>query len=129
MNNSVADLAIRIKNGYMAEKPEIVVSYSVLNTKIIEILKSENYIADFSIKTDGAKKTIEVTLKYTNNNPAVTDVQVVSKPGRRMYSKAKYIKPILGGLGIAIMTTPKGVMTDREARTLKVGGEVLFKIW
>lgn len=129
MNNSVADLAIRIKNGYMAEKPEIIVSYSVLNTKIIEILKKQNYIADFTVKTDGAKKAIEVTLKYTNNNPAVTDVQVVSKPGRKMYSKAKYIKPILGGLGIAIMTTPRGVMTDQEAKTAKVGGEVLFKIW
>lgn len=129
MNNSVADLAIRIKNGYMAEKPDIIVTYSKLNTKIIEILKKENYIADFTVQTTGAKKTIEVTLRYTNNTPAVTDVQVVSKPGRKMYSKAKYIKPILGGLGIAIMTTPRGVMTDREAKTAKVGGEVLFKIW
>ncbi len=129
MNNSVADLAIRIKNGYTAGKPRISITFSKLNTKIIEILKKEHYIADFTLLEDGVKKSIQVDLLYTNLRPAVTEVSVISKPGRRIYSRSKYLKPILGGLGISLLSTPNGVMTDNEARKQKVGGEILFKIW
>lgn len=129
MNNSVADLAIRIKNGYMSGKPIIAVNFSKLNVKIIEILKKENYISEFRLIENDGKKTIQIELLYKNTTPAVSEVSVVSKPGRRIYSKSKYIKPILGGLGISLMTTPRGVMTDRQARKLKVGGEIMFSIW
>lgn len=129
MSNSIADIAIRIKNGYMAGKPVIAATYSKLNVTILEILKKEKFIADYRILEDGVKKTMQIELRYTDLQPAVSEVALVSKPGRRMYSRAKYIRPVLGGLGISLLSTPKGVMTDRDARKLKVGGEVLFKIW
>lgn len=126
----VVDLAIRLKNGYLAKKDKITVLYSKLNENVVSILKKEGYIADYEIKNQGKnKKLIEVILSYKKGKPAVTEVKIISKPGRRIYSQVKDLKPVLGGLGIAILTTPKGVMTDKEARKNKVGGEVLFQVW
>ncbi len=100
-----------------------------MNLKITEILKREKYIKDAQLKRNGPKQIIAVTLLYQDGQPAVKDVQIVSKPGRRMYSRAKYLKPVIGGFGTAILTTPKGIVTDKEAKKMKVGGEVLFRIW
>lgn len=128
MDNSVADLAIRLKNGYMSGKKSIIVRYSSLNRRIVEILKKEQYIASFEISS-GTKKNITLQLLYQESQPAVKEVQVISKSGRRVYGKVKHIKPVVGGFGLEIMTTPKGVMTAQEAKKRHVGGEILFRIW
>ena len=108
---------------------DIVVGYSKLNENILTVLKREDYIQDFQTETAGSHKSIIVTLRYLELQPSVTNIQVSSKPGRRMYSKRKYLKPVIGGLGLIILSTSKGVVTDKQARDLNIGGEVLFKIW
>lgn len=113
----------------MSRKDEALVTYSKINLSILEILKKTNYIKDFLLLENGPKKTISVTLLYHGLKPAVSGVQLVTKPGRRSYSKAKDLKPVMSGMGMAVLTTPSGVVTDKEAQKLNVGGEVLFKIW
>lgn len=129
MSKGITDLIIRIKNSYMSRKDEALVTYSKINLSILEILKKTNYIKDFLLLENGPKKTINVTLLYHGLKPAVSGVQLVTKPGRRSYSKAKDLKPVMSGMGMAVLTTPSGVVTDKEAQKLNVGGEVLFKIW
>lgn len=128
MNSSVIDLAIRIKNGYRAKKEKIVGLYSKINVAVLNILIKEKYIKSFIVEGD-EKKIITIELLYTNGEPVLSDIQIISKPGRRLYTSVKDLKPVLGGMGIAIITTPKGLMTDREVRKQNVGGELLFKIW
>jgi len=129
MVNTVIDLAIRIKNGYLAERDYVSLTYSKLAEQVTKIFKREKYIEDYKIVDNNNKKLIEAFLRYQDGEPALTEVKIISKPGRRIYSKIKDLKPTLGGLGITILSTPKGVMTDKEARKNKVGGEVLFRIW
>lgn len=129
MSKGITDLIIRIKNSYMSRKDEALVTYSKINLSILEILKKTNYIKDFLLLENGPKKTINVTLLYHGLRPAVSGIQLVTKPGRRSYSKAKDLKPVMSGMGMAVLTTPSGVVTDKEAQKLNVGGEVLFKIW
>ncbi|OGK56039.1 30S ribosomal protein S8 [Candidatus Roizmanbacteria bacterium RIFCSPLOWO2_02_FULL_38_10] len=129
MNNPFVDLIIRIKNGYGARKMKISVQYSRFNQDILQILKKNKYITDYKIEGIGAKKNISVTLAYNQNEPVVSGVKLASRSGRRIYSKAKDLEPVLGGLGMVVLSTPKGVITDKEARKMKVGGELLFKIW
>lgn len=129
MVNTIIDLAIRVKNGYLAKKDHVSLIYSKLAEQVIKILKREKYIKDYKIIKNNDKKLIDALLLYQDGEPALTEVEIISKPGRRIYSKIKGLKPTLGGLGITILSTPKGVMTDREARKNKVGGEVLFKMW
>ena len=128
MSSSYIDLIIRIKNGYLAGKDSIVVKYSRLNCEILKKLKEHNFIKDFV--GDGKKiKEIVVYLNYNNKDPAFTDVKIFSKPGRRWYCSYRDIKPVLGGLGLSILSTSKGIITDKEAKKIKVGGELLFSIW
>lgn len=131
MSILVNDLAIRIKNGYLARRDTIMARWSTLSENIVETLKKEEYIQGYSVETneENGKKDILINLRYDDKKPAVVDVKLISKPGRRIYKKIKEIKPILGGLGIAIISTPKGVMTDRDAKAVGIGGEVLFEIW
>ena len=129
MSKGITDLIIRIKNSYLSRKENAIITYSKINMSILEILKNSNYIKDYTLIEDGFKKTMDVTLIYHGLKPAMTDVKIVTKPGRRIYTKAKDLKPVMGGMGMAILTTPSGVITDREAKKLNVGGEVLFKIW
>lgn len=129
MNSTSIDLIIRIKNGYLAEKKQIHAPYSRVNSDVLTILKEEGYIEGFSIAEDGNKKDISIDLLYRDREPAVQDVKVYSSPGRREYVGLKDIKPVLGGLGISILSTSKGLMTDTKARKAKVGGELLFSIW
>jgi len=129
MVNTVIDLAIRIKNGYLAKKAKVNLKYSKFAEQVIRIFKREKYIKDYKVISDNDKKSIEASLLYQDGEPSLTEIKIISKPGRRMYSKAKDLKPTLGGLGITILSTPKGVMTGKEAKKNKAGGEVLFEIW
>lgn len=129
MKNQASDLPIRIKNGYLAQKQSIVVDSTNMTRVILELLKSEGYIGAYTQKGEGVNTYIEVDLVYKNKMPALTGVKIISKPGRRVYESTKAIKPVLGGLGIAIVSTPAGMLTDKQAREKKVGGEVLFYMW
>lgn len=121
----VADALTRIKNGYLVGKVSVEVKFSKLIWKLMELLSKEGYVTQ--VKKD--QKKIIVTLKYNSRIPAITDIKRVSKPSLRVYKGVKDLPNVLNGLGIAIISTPKGLMTDREARRLKVGGEVLALVW
>lgn len=121
----VADALTRIKNGYSVGKVSVEVTLSKLIWKLMELLQKEGYLSE--VKKD--KRKIIVTLKYNSRIPAITDIKRVSKPSLRVYKGVKDLPNVLNGLGIAIISTPKGLMTDREARRLKVGGEVLALVW
>lgn len=121
----VADVLIRIKNGYAVGKVSIKVKFSKLTLNICRILKKEGYITDCKPKD----REIEVFLKYDGRSPILTDLKRVSKPGLRVYQGAKNLPFVLNGLGIAIISTPKGLMTDKQARKIGVGGEVMALIW
>jgi small subunit ribosomal protein S8 len=127
MGNSFIDLIIRIKNGYLARKEKVEVLRSNFNLRILKKLKELKYIKDYSEKEDGKK--IEVELLYNNNQKALTDVKIHSKMGRRIYRGYRELKPVLNGLGFSIISTSKGILTNVEAKKLKVGGELLFDIW
>ena len=129
MTSLIIDLIIRIKNGYMAEKPVIACRYSKMNMNVLTLLKKEHYIKDFTLVEDGAKKDISIELLYKNDKPSLTGVRLLSKPGRRTYKRLQDMKPVLGGLGLSVLSTSKGIMSDREARASKMGGEILFQIW
>lgn len=123
--DKVGDLLIRIKNGYMASRVEVSVTNSNLNMAILEVLQKEGYVGVF--KADG--RDIKVALKYEGRGPVLTDVKRVSKPGRRIYKSKDLLPRVLDGMGIAIISTPKGVMTDKQARKEGVGGEVMAYVW
>ena len=127
VGDSVGDSLIRIKNGYRALKPEVVLSYSKLVLAIAKLLEQEGFIT--SIKEVKEKNEIFVTLKYENKNPAITDVKRISKPGLRVYKGSKQLPWVLNGLGIAIISTPKGLMTDKAARKASLGGEIMAYVW
>ena len=121
----IADALIRIKNGYQVGKEKVQVRYSKLIWRLMKLLEKEGYID--SIKE--IDRQIEVTLKYESRKPVLTDIKRVSKPSLRVYEGVKNLPRVLSGLGIAIISTPKGLMTDREARREKVGGEILALVW
>jgi small subunit ribosomal protein S8 len=125
INDSVGDVLIRIKNGYMASRSEVSAPYSKLVMNICELLLKSGYIE----KAQQKDNVITITLKYEGRAGAVSDVKRVSKPGLRVYKGAKALPRVLNGLGIAIISTPKGLMTDREARKAGLGGEVMAYVW
>ncbi len=128
MNNTIIDLIIRMKNGYMARKEQIELPYSRIKEDVLKKLLSLKYIKNYNTKKDKFGK-ITIELLYKNGEPAFTDLKIYSKPGRRWYVAAKDIKPVLGGLGASILSTPKGILTNQEAKKEHVGGELLFEIW
>lgn len=121
----VADALIRIKNGYQVGKQSVSVRYSKLIFKLMKILQDEEYLQEAEQKG----QEIIVFLKYSDRKPAISDIKRVSKPSLRVYKGAANLPFVLNGLGIAIISTPKGLMTDRSARKLKIGGEVLALVW
>lgn len=121
----IADALIRIKNGYMSGGQTVSVKYSRLILRILKLLEKEGFVDKVSKK----ENMLEVLLKYTNRAPALTDVKRVSKPSLRIYKGVKELPRVLNGLGFAVVSTPKGVMTDKEARKQNVGGEVLALVW
>lgn len=129
MNSTHIDFIIRIKNGYLAQKQNASGMYSKLNESIAEILKKEGYIKSFKVTQDGNKKSISVELLYNEDEPAIQGVKIYSRPGQRHYVKKEEIKSVLGGLGMSIVSTPLGVMTNKHARKNKTGGEILYSIW
>jgi len=128
MENSIIDLIIRIKNGYMAGKPVIESPYSTYKEAVLKKLLSLKAIKKYSVEGK-IKKNITIELAYEDGKPAITDVKVYSKPGMRLYTSYRKLKPVLSGFGYSILSTPKGIISDREAKKLKLGGELLFSCW
>ncbi len=125
----IADMLIRIKNAQMARHETVLIPYSKLKFEIAKILKRDGWISDFSKKGKKVKKYVEVNLKYSEGEPKISDLRRISKPSRKVYIKADAIKIIRQGFGSAIISTPDGLLTDKEAKAKKVGGEVLCEIW
>jgi small subunit ribosomal protein S8 len=126
----INDLFNRIKNAQAVNKIATFAPYSKLKERILQILKDNGFILDYKIRKVNNKKTLKIYLKYDNNNQgAIRGIKQISKPGRRIYQKAKEIKRVKSGYGIAIISTSKGLITDKEARKYKVGGEVIAHIW
>ena len=125
MSDPIADMLTRIRNAQMVEKASVSMPASKLKTAIAQVLKEEGYIDGFQIKEEGGKKELVIALKYYAGRPVIERIERVSRPGLRVYRGAKEIPQVMNGLGVAIVTTPKGVMTDRKARAVGVGGEVL----
>lgn len=123
--DKVGNLLISIKNGYMASRKEVEVPYSKLSVAILGLLQKEKYVASFEV----ANKGIKIVLKYEGRQPALTDVKRISKPSRRVYMGNKFLPWVYDGLGVAIVSTPKGIMSDREARKEGVGGEIMAFVW
>lgn len=123
--DSVSDALIRIKNGYTAGLQMVWVRYSKLIFKLMKLLQDEGYLQDVKLED----RQILILLKYKARKPAITDIKRISKPSLRVYKGVSDLPRVLNGLGVAIISTPKGLMTDREARKLKMGGEVLAYVW
>ena len=125
MSDPIADMLTRIRNAQSVEKPAVSMPSSKLKVAIAQVLKDEGYIDSFAIKTEGVKSELEISLKYYAGRPVIERIERVSRPGLRIYRGRVAIPTVMNGLGVAIVTTPKGVMTDRKARANGVGGEVL----
>ena len=128
LNDPIGDMLARIKNSLMRNHKKVNLPSSNFKVKLAEVLKSEGYIIDYKI-TDEIKPNLEINLKYSSGNPVINSIERVSKPGRRIFSSAESLPKINNGLGIAIVSTPKGVMTDIDARKQKVGGEIICKVF
>ena len=131
MSDPIADMLTRIRNANAAKHDTVDVPASKMKLAIANILLDEGYIAKYTITEDGVKKNIHITLKYgaDKNEKIITGIKRISKPGLRIYVNKEEIPRVLGGLGVAILSTNKGVITDREARKLQVGGEVIAFVW
>lgn len=125
MSDPIADLLTRIRNAQMVSKQSVSVPSSKVKVAIAQVLKDEGYIEGFSVKTEGGKSELQIELKYYAGRPVIERIERVSRPGLRVYKGSSAIPQVMNGLGVAIVTTPKGVMTDRKARANGVGGEVL----
>ncbi|SFF60120.1 SSU ribosomal protein S8P [Fontimonas thermophila] len=125
MTDPIADFLTRIRNGQQARKKQVVCPSSKIKEAIAAVLKDEGYIADYSVTADGPKKTITVTLKYFQGKPVIERLERVSRPALRVYKGKDELPKVLGGLGVAIVSTPSGVVSDRKARAAGQGGEVL----
>jgi small subunit ribosomal protein S8 len=125
MCDPIADMLTRIRNAQMSEKPSTAMASSKLKVSIAQVLKDEGYIEDFSVRDLAGKPQLEIGLKYYAGRPVIERLERVSKPGLRVYRASKSVPRVMNGLGIAIVSTSQGVMTDRKARGLGVGGEVL----
>jgi small subunit ribosomal protein S8 len=125
----IADLFTRIRNGYLARLDEVDVPYSKLKEAVLGVLEVGGYIGGTSVAEKKGRKVFVVTLRYEGKRPAVTRIERVSTPSRRMYVGAKQIPNVLGGMGIAILSTPAGIMTGRDAKKKQVGGELLGRVW
>jgi small subunit ribosomal protein S8 len=125
MSDPIADMLTRIRNAQMVEKVSVALPASKVKQAIAQVLKEEGYIDDFRVTSEDGKPTLEITLKYYAGRPVIERIERVSRPGLRVYRGTKAIPQVMNGLGVAIVTTPRGVMTDRKARATGVGGEVL----
>ena len=130
MTDPIADMLTRIRNANMVSHPSVEMPSSKLKVQLAKLLKEEGFITDYNVKEDGKFKVLEITLKYdAKNKPVITKLERISKPGLRNYSKAKNLPKVLGGMGIAIVSTSKGLLTDRKARKENIGGEGLCYVY
>ena len=129
MTDPIADMLTRIRNANRQHHETVMVPASKLKVDIAEILKNEGFIKEYKAEGEGPIKNIVITLKYRGNERVITDLKRISKPGLRVYAKVNEIPKVLNGLGIVILSTSQGLMTDKEARAKQVGGEVLAYIW
>lgn len=130
VTDPIADMLTRIRNANIAALPLVDVPQSRLKLEIARVLKEEGYIADFENVTEGIVPNIRITMKFgPNRQKVITGIRRISKPGLRVYAGKKDLPRVLGGLGIAIVSTPQGIMTDRQARRANLGGEILAYVW
>jgi len=129
LNDPIGDMLARIKNSQLRNHKKVELPSSKFKIKIAEVLKNEGYIIEYRVSDNGKKPLLEIELKYNYGSPVISSIQRVSKPGRRIFSSAESLPKINNGLGIAIVSTPKGVMTDIDARKQKVGGEIICKVF
>ena len=125
MSDPIADMFTRIRNGQRVEKNSVTMPSSKLKVAIAQVLKDEGYIESYAVKSDGAKAELQVQLKYYAGRPVIERIERVSRPGLRVYKGRESLPQVMNGLGVAIVTTSKGVMTDRKARATGLGGEVI----
>ena len=129
LNDPIGDMLARIKNSQLRNHKRVELPSSNFKVKIAEVLKNEGYVVNYKILTVANKTNLEIELKYNYGSPVISTIQRVSKPGRRIFSSAESLPKINNGLGIAIVSTPKGVMSDIDARKQKIGGEIICKVF
>ena len=129
LSDPIGDMLARIKNSQMRNHKKVEMPSSNFKTKIADVLKNEGYINNFNVENNNNKNILIIDLKYNSGSPVISLIERVSKPGRRIFSSAESLPKINNGLGIAIVSTPKGVMTDIEARKQKIGGEIICKVF
>ena len=129
LSDPIGDMLARIKNSQLRNHKKVELPSSKFKIKIADILKSEGYIINYKILNEGQKTNLQIDLKYNYGNPVINSIERVSKPGRRVFSSAESLPKINNGLGIAIVSTPKGVMTDIDARKQNIGGEIICKVF
>ena len=129
INDPIADALTRIRNAKLAKHETVSMPASKLKEELIKVLKNEGYVEGYVVEENNGVKNINVTLRYENGHSVITGIQRISKPGLRVYSKAKKVPRVFDGMGIAVISTSKGLMTEKAARTNKLGGEVLCYVW
>lgn len=130
MNDTISDMLTRIRNAIMAKKAEVLVPYSNFKHNLAKLLVEEGWVVSAKLKEEGSVKNIIISLKYSSvGDPVITGIKRVSKPGQRIYSRIDKIPKVRGGMGITILSTPQGLMSDKNARSKRVGGEVICQIW
>ena len=129
MTDPIADMLTRIRNANQAKHENVTRPASRLKLEILAVLKNEGYISEYEKVEDGKQGIIKVTLKYNNKDRVIKGIKKISKPGLRVYAKSSELPKVLNGLGVAIISTSNGIMTDREARSKKLGGEVIAFVW
>ena len=129
LSDPIGDMIARIKNAQARNHKKVDLPSSNFKAKIADILKNEGFIKDFKVASDEKKPILSLELKYHSGNPVISNFERVSKPGRRIYSRATSIPKVMNGLGLAILSTPKGVMSDTEARKNNVGGEIICRVF
>ena len=129
VTDPIADFLARVRNGVRAQKPEVLIPYSKIKAEVARIFKEEGYISDYSVDTSGEHPRIKVVNKLVDRSTAIAGLRRVSRPGLRRYVGADEIPRVLGGMGVAILSTSRGILSGREARKQKVGGELLAYVW
>ena len=129
MTDPIADMLTRVRNANQAKQKRVDMPVSKLKTEVARILKESHFIHDYKVPDDGRHGVLRLYLKYFEDRPVIRSLQRVSRPGRRVYAAAQELRPVRNGLGIAIVSTSRGVMTDRQARAARTGGEVMALVW
>lgn len=125
----IADMLTRIRNGYLVKKSQVSVPYSKIKAELAGLLVKNNFLEKITLEGKGKDREIKLDLKYLKNKPAITKIVRISRPGRRVYQKRKDLRQVISGLGRAVISTSKGIMTAKQARKENLGGEIICKVW